>query len=109
MSKHVVHFICFVTALSAFVAGIAAGAQTPSGEIRGTVSDPSGALIPSAQVQLSGAGRNARTVTSGHDGSFQIGPVAPGKYVLVISAEGFATTTLENIEVAGGKTVQEKI
>ncbi len=109
MSKHVVHFICFVTALLAFVAGIAAGAQAPSGEIRGTVSDPSGALIPSAQVQLSGAGGNARTVTSGHDGSFQIGPVAPGKYVLVISAEGFATTTLENIEVAGGKTVQEKI
>ena len=109
MSKLVLHFICFVLALSALVASVAARAQAPSGEVRGTVSDPTGALIPSAQVQLNGAGGNSRTVTSGHDGSFQIGPVAPGKYVLVISAEGFATTSLENVDVAAGKTLQEKI
>jgi carboxypeptidase family protein len=109
MSRHVLHFICFVMALSALVVNLAARAQAPSGEIRGTVTDPTGALIPSAQIQLNGSHGNSRSVTGGHDGSFQIGSVAPGKYVLVISAEGFAAATLENVEVAAGKTIQEKV
>src|SRR5579863_10307071 len=109
MSRHVLHFICFVMALSALVVNLAARAQAPSGEIRGTVTDPTGALIPSAQIQLNGSHGNSRSVTGGHDGSFQIGSVAPGKYVMVISAEGFAAATLENVEVAAGKTIQEKV
>src|SRR4051794_2603938 len=109
MSKHtVLHFTCLVTFLAALLATLA-HAQGQSGEIRGTVTDPSGALIPSAQVVLNGANGNSRSVSSGRDGSFQIGSVAPGKYTLVISADGFATTTLDGVDIAAGKIVQEKI
>ena len=109
MGKHVLHFICFVITLSAIIAGLAARAQAPSGQIRGTVTDPTGALIPSARIQINGANGNSRSATSGHDGSFQIGPVAPGKYTLVISADGFATATIENVEVSAGKAAEEKV
>jgi hypothetical protein len=109
MSKHtVLHFTCLVTLLAVLLATLAR-AQGQSGEIRGTVTDPSGALIPSAQIVLNGTNGNSRSVASGHDGNFQIGSVSPGKYTLVISADGFATTTLDGVDVAAGKTVQEKI
>jgi hypothetical protein len=109
MSKHtVLHFTCLVTLLAVLLATLAR-AQGQSGEIRGTVTDPSGALIPSAQIVLNGTNGNSRSIASGHDGNFQIGSVAPGKYTLVISADGFATTTLDAVDVAAGKTVQEKI
>jgi hypothetical protein len=108
MLKHaVLHITCLVALLLALGAKVAAG-QGQGGEIRGMVTDPTGALIPSAQVELNGAG-GAKTVTAGRDGIFQIGPVQAGTYTLVIRAEGFATATVENVSVAPGKTVQEKI
>jgi len=84
-------------------------AQGQAGEIRGTVTDPSGALIASAQIVLNDSNGSSRSVTSGRDGSFQIGSVAPGKYTLAVSANGFATAAVDSIEVAAGKTLQEKI
>ncbi len=110
MFKHaVLHITFLVVLLLTMMAQIAARAQAPTGEIRGTVTDPSGALVAGAQVQLSGAHGTSRSVTGGRDGSFQIAPVQPGKYTLVISAEGFAPATIENVLVTSGKTVQEKV
>ena len=109
MSKHTVLALIGFICVWGLAAGMAARAQAPSGEIRGTVSDPTGALIPSAQIQLSGADGKTQSVTGGHDGSFRIGSVAPGNYVLVVSANGFATATLDSIEVSAGKVVEQKI
>jgi Carboxypeptidase regulatory-like domain len=110
MIKHVVlHLTCVAVFLATFGARIAARAQSPTGEVRGTITDPSGALIPAAQVVLSGPNGTPRSATSGRDGVFQIGPVQPGSYTLVVNATGFAVTTIENVEVAAGKTVQEKV
>jgi hypothetical protein len=109
MFKHIVlHVTCLAVLLATFGAKLAARAQAPSGEIRGTVTDPTGALIPAAQVVLNGANGSSRSVTGDRDGSFQIA-VQPGSYTLVISASGFASTTIENLQVAPGKTVQEKV
>src|SRR5215469_16651432 len=99
MFKHaVLHITCLLVFLSTLGAQIAARAQGQAGEIRGTVTDPSGALIPAAQVVLNGADGTSRSVTGGGDGSFQTGPVRPGTYRLVISAAGFAPT-IENVQV----------
>src|ERR1700686_260327 len=107
MSKRVLKFM----GLAVLLLGICAGApaQAPSGEIRGTVTDPSGALIASAQVVANGPYGSTRTVTAGRDGSFQIDSMGPGRYTLVISAPGFAPATLESIQVTSGKTIDEKI
>ncbi len=84
-------------------------AQGAGAEIRGAVADPTGAVIPNASVELNGAGGNAATTVSGHDGSFRFTGVEPGKYSLFILADGFAPTTLEGIEVLPGKMVQKNV
>lgn len=62
-------------------------------EIKGTVSDPSGAPVAGAQVSvLDRAGVRAQTVTAA-DGTFHIEAPAAGMK-LVITAPGFATETL---------------
>ena len=110
MFKHaVLHITCLLALLLTLGAQIAAHGQGQPGEIRGTVTDPTGALIPAAQVVLSGAGGSSKSATGGRDGSFQIGNVQPGTYTLVISAAGFATATIDNVQVAPGKSVQEKV
>jgi hypothetical protein len=62
--------------------------------IRGTVTDPSGAVVPRASVTLqSAAGTIAATATTDNDGRFMLPPIVPGEYVLQISAVGFMTNS----------------
>ncbi len=109
MSKRVLTFLWLVLIVCGFAAGGAAWAQGQPGEIQGTITDPSGALIPSAQIMLNGSNGNSKSATSSRDGSFQMGPIAPGKYTLVVNASGFASTSMEGVEVTAGKTVQKRI
>jgi len=96
----------FLFALSAVLPAIA---QNPTGEIRGVVADPSGAVIASANVVLASSDGATTTTTSGRDGAFHFATVKPGTYTLVIEAKGFATTTLDAIEVEAGKLIQKSV
>ena len=93
----------------AFAAALTAISQTSSGEIRGSVSDPTGALVPGAQIVLAGQDGAPATATSGHDGTFRFSQVKPGTYTLVITAKGFAASTVDGIEILPGKNVQENV
>ena len=73
------------------------------------MADPTGAVIPNARVVITGQGGSTAATVSGHDGAFRFGGVEPGKYSLSITAKGFASTTLDEIEVPPGKVVQESI
>ena len=70
----------------------------PSG-ISGTVTDPSGAIVPQATVELrqlaGNSTTNARTDTSGE---FKFSGLAPGQYELQITAPGFRRAT-QRVEV----------
>jgi len=90
-------------------ADICASAQKTAGEVRGVVTDPTGALIPSAKVVLSGANGEGKSANSGSDGAFRITSVAPGKYILVITAKGFAPTTVDDVEVQSGQVLQQNV
>ncbi len=81
--------------LTIFVSLAPAWAQ-PS--LRGTVTDPSGAAVPGAVIQLRGPGgeRHART---GNRGEYSIAPLAPGKYQIGIQARGFATTQKRDLAI----------
>ena len=65
-------------------------AQNVTGNLTGTVADPSGAIIPGATVvmknELSG---DERKTVSNNDGFFSINAVQPGDYTVIISAQGF--------------------
>jgi hypothetical protein len=88
-------FIFLSTCALLFGALGAHAAQTGNaGTLHGTVTDPTGAVIPSATVQLSSvmSGLN-RTATSDATGQFVLGNVPFNNYKLTVSAAGFSTLT----------------
>ena len=69
--------------------------RSSSRAIGGTVLDPSGAAIANAQVSLIGSdSKPIAQVKTDNTGSFSFVDVAPGKYVLEFSAEGFRETSV---------------
>lgn len=110
MLKRTFFFLASATALLlAIFAAIPATAQSATGEIRGVVTDPTGAVISSANIVLASSDGATTTATSGRDGAFHFAAVKPGTYTLVIEAKGFATATLDSIEIQAGKLVQQSV
>lgn len=81
--------VAFVLALVG--ANQAAGQSLIAGDVAGRVTDPSGAIVPNAQVDLRGidSGVNA-TVHTNAEGSYRFSLLKPGRYEVTITASGFA-------------------
>jgi hypothetical protein len=79
---------CFLVSLVA----LPSFAQAPTGTIRGTVTDPSKAVVPNATVTVKNKGTGAeRKVTTSSTGEFQIPTLPPGEYEVKVTASGFKT------------------
>lgn len=77
----------------------AAYAQSTT-SLRGTVSDPSAALIPQAVVTLSDAATGfKRQVLTGADGVYQFLQVMPGLYQLTVEKPGFSVLTRDGVQL----------
>jgi hypothetical protein len=80
-----------------------ASAQTPSGEISGTVVDSSGSVMPGVRVTLTNAATNAVRLTQTNESGLYVFPaVPPGNYNLKVELEGFSTAEQTNINVQVG-------
>ena len=66
----------------------ASRAQSSTGNIYGTVTDESGAVLPGATVTLTGPS-GTRTTTSGENGEFRFVNVDHGPYRIAVSLTGF--------------------
>ena len=82
-----------VVSLWAITLGLLCGslqAQNVTGNLTGTVADPSGAIIPGATVIMrnENSGDERKTV-SNNDGFFSINAVQPGDYTVIIQSQGF--------------------
>ena len=78
-------------------------AQIPSGTLRGQVSDPSGAAVPGASVQVvSSSGQVSSGVANG-DGSYEVRGLAPGNYTVRAQAKGFAVFEQQSVEMLAGQ------
>lgn len=82
---------------------VAANAQTFRGAINGTVSDPSGAVVPNAKVKATELATSIdhNTITTG-DGQFAFQDIPVGAYKVTVTAAGFATLTVDNVQVLTG-------
>ncbi len=79
-------------------------AQTATGILRGTVSDPDTAIIPGAQITLAPTSGSPVLGKSASDGTFRI--VAPaGTYVVTVSMPGFATYSKAGVKIGSGQSV----
>jgi len=76
------------------------GQTADTGAIAGSVSDPSGALVPRAAVVVnSQATREERDLTTDAQGSFSVPFLTPGNYDLTVRAPGFEPLILKNVRV----------
>jgi carboxypeptidase family protein len=79
-------------------------AQTPTGTIVGTVSDPANAVIANAKVVVTNKSNGAsRTVQTDSSGAYTIPSLPAGSYDIRAEATGFASTVV-SAEVATGQT-----
>ena len=68
--------------------------STVSGDILGTVTDPTGAVVPNAAVKLTNnATGQTQTHTTNAQGFYRFSLLAPGNYTIVISAPNFQTVS----------------
>ena len=82
-----------------------ASAQTPSGEISGTVVDSSGSVLPGVRVTLTNSGTNAiRLSQTNETGVYVFPAVPPGTYSLKVELEGFSTAQQTGINVQVGSS-----
>src|SRR5579863_6666490 len=72
------------------------------GTIRGTVTDPSAAVVPGAKVVATGNGVT-RTATSDGQGRYTLPNMPPGKYNLRADASGFVTFLKSDLDVPAGQ------
>ncbi len=75
-------------------------AQTVSGYISGTAVDPSGLPVPGAVVTLiNEATGERRTQTTTATGDFIFSAVLPGRYTVVVEAQGFKRVEKKNLNI----------
>ncbi len=75
-------------------------AQADQGAITGLVQDPTGAVVPNAQITLTDTDTGlVLQGTTDASGNYVFSPVKIGNYKVSVSAAGFSTTTQENIAV----------
>src|SRR5438046_1025463 len=82
---------------------------TNLGTIRGTVTDPNGAVIPNAAVQITDQTTGiARDLTTNSQGDYEAAALKPGTYKVTVSVSGFKTVTVDAI-VNGSDTVRADV
>jgi hypothetical protein len=93
-----------------FVAGTAilprpAFSQIATGSISGTVTDPSGGVVPGAQVGLTNQATNVTSnTTTNSAGYFSFPVLQPATYSLTISAKGFKAWEAKGIAISTGES-----
>jgi hypothetical protein len=82
------------------LAAISLSAQTFRGTILGSVTDPSGAVLPGASVTVKNVATGlARTTETSADGSYSLPELPIGTYTVTVTLAGFQTFQANGVEV----------
>jgi len=72
--------------------------QSSTSSLRGVVSDPQGAVVFGARVNLSNPSTgSSQSTTTDNLGAYEFPQIPPGTYMLTVSMTGFATIKQENV------------
>ncbi len=107
----------FTLALAASftVAAITSGPATPTllaqavstngGSIQGTITDPSGAIVGGATVNIHGTDTGFdRTITTDSAGLYSVGPLNPGNYAVTVTSGNFQKLVVRTVVRTGTVT-----
>jgi Carboxypeptidase regulatory-like domain len=99
-----------VLLLAALTGLMTANAQNTFGTVVGNVTDPSGALIPKANVTLTSEGTGqTRTMKTTDAGTYSFVNLEPGNYSVKVEQPGFKTTERKGVVVQVGSTTREDV
>ena len=97
--------VCFFLSLALLTMGSIALAQAPTGNISGTVTDQTGAVIPNATITITDKTTNTvRNATTNAAGIYNAAALAAGDYQVKSEAQGFRTLQRDAQVVAGNTT-----
>lgn len=99
-------FAILAVALLILASGSAVWSQSVQGVITGTVTDPTGAVVPNAAVTITNVDTNiSQNTTTGSDGSYRFSLVPPGTYTVEIKAANFAAVRASGLVVEASQIV----
>ncbi|HEX8925158.1 MAG TPA: carboxypeptidase-like regulatory domain-containing protein, partial [Terriglobales bacterium] len=81
------------------LAGSALSQTATTGQVTGTITDPTGAVVPSATVTLTSDTGVNRNATSDAAGRYVFPLLPPGEYTVSCNAKGFAVVKMERVTV----------
>src|SRR5689334_18495720 len=89
---------------------VASPAQTATGEVNGTVSDPNGAAVPGATVALIDQATKVQAeATSNQSGYFTFVNLKPATYTLMVEAKGFKKSLTNSFVLGVSETLTRNI
>jgi hypothetical protein len=90
--------------------GVGAFAQSvTAGDINGTLTDSTGAIVPGGKITVTNpATGETKTATSGTNGEYRVSLLTPGTYKVTATAPGFSTVST-TITVAAGSVTTDNL
>jgi hypothetical protein len=85
-------------------------AQVVTGDILGTITDPSGAVVPNAKIVITNIGtQETHELTSNGAGEYIQTALPIGYYSIAVTAAGFETAEVKNIKLDAGSRLRQNI
>lgn len=93
-------------ALATIVLTAVAGYAQSTATLSGSITDPSGAVVPQAKVTVHGIATGLdRVVSSDSAGDYTVPSLLPGNYSVTVEASGFAIYRLSRVTLQVAQTV----
>ena len=93
-------FLLLLTGVVLLWSAAASAQLAGKGEIKGQITDTSGAVVPGATVTATSTTQGTKfTRTTSNAGEFDLSPLDAGIYTVTVTGKGFQTLTQENVHV----------
>jgi len=110
MTERFPRVLLLLTWVSLFTPGLVHAQARVEGQLSGTVSDSSGAVVPGVTLTVTQASTGFSTTnTTNAEGKFTFPDLQPGIYKLVAEAKGFVQSVYEEVYVYTGRTTDLKV
>lgn len=107
MNTRAIYVAAIVSTWLAAAPALQAQSRAPQGSLRVTVTDPTGAVIVGARVQLVSEREAGASVATDARGLAVFPALAPGRYAVRVEADGFEPAGVEDLRVRNGETRRE--
>jgi hypothetical protein len=91
---------CLGFVLASLLLALPVYSQESRASLSGTVTDPQGAVVPNAKIDVKNLDTNVVTAVQSNDrGLYNVPPLNPGRYSVTVTATGFKTLVRSNVEL----------